>query len=493
MKARHRILLMTVAAILPVAAVVLGQSETPPPLPPRTWTSADYEQAVDQALPVFDATLLTPASGPDWMAAIDVSDVALAVLDVPAPEIVDRDDWRIEAHDDADTKFVAIDFDRGRVRWANQTRHFDWDLTPHTAVPPSLAESVAIGVADQLGIPAAERLPAEVATVIGHLVGPGGPEATTPTERLVTFGRTLGAVPVYGSMVRVSVNNLGEPSRLLVRWPQFRIPAGLTMATRASVVSNLAAEIESLQDGLPIEEVQITVAYARFGFDYLPAAVTSFSDTQTGQLIILPLVDVAADGDLDGVPDTLDNCPLRPNPRQIDEDGDGVGDECDNCWMTSNADQTDGDGDGEGDACQLAEGRCEFSDGSCEVFTAGVCTELGGAYQGDGTLCDDQLASVPDAGLRVPALLASPNPFNPAVEIAFTLGQSDLGRIRLDILDMRGSVVRTLLVEEADQVGPRKEMWDGLDAGGRRVASGVYLVRLRTVAGQTVTKVALIK
>lgn len=38
----------------------------------------------------------------------------------------------------------------------------------------------------------------------------------------------------------------------------------------------------------------------------------------------------AGDGDSDGVPDDVDNCPGVPNPEQEDSDGDGVGDACSN-------------------------------------------------------------------------------------------------------------------------------------------------------------------
>jgi hypothetical protein len=59
----------------------------------------------------------------------------------------------------------------------------------------------------------------------------------------------------------------------------------------------------------------------------------------------------ANDTDDDGVPDPMDNCPLRFNPEQVDLDGDGVGDLCDNCVSASNPSQVDSDLDGLGNAC----------------------------------------------------------------------------------------------------------------------------------------------
>jgi hypothetical protein len=65
-------------------------------------------------------------------------------------------------------------------------------------------------------------------------------------------------------------------------------------------------------------------------------------------------IDVS-DEDNDGIPDTLDNCLLTPNPSQDDTDQDGAGDGCDNCPV-SNPDQRDDDENGIGDVCdQLAE------------------------------------------------------------------------------------------------------------------------------------------
>ena len=87
------------------------------------------------------------------------------------------------------------------------------------------------------------------------------------------------------------------------------------------------------------------------------------SDTTTFKITCPnPIVDT----DLDGVPDTSDNCPLTPNSDQLDQDNDGIGDVCDpdldgdgienipdNCPNIANTDQADLDGDGFGDVCDI--------------------------------------------------------------------------------------------------------------------------------------------
>ncbi len=71
-----------------------------------------------------------------------------------------------------------------------------------------------------------------------------------------------------------------------------------------------------------------------------------------------------------------------------------------------------------------------------------------------------------------------PNPFNPRTEIIFRTGLR--GRVELDIYDTRGRRVACLVDAEELDAGEHSITWNGTDDRGRRVASGVYLVRLIT-------------
>ena len=87
-------------------------------------------------------------------------------------------------------------------------------------------------------------------------------------------------------------------------------------------------------------------------------------------------------------------------------------------------------------------------------------------------------------GATTPAtyeLLGSyPNPFNPTTTIRFQLATA--ARVDLSIFDVRGAFVARLLRQERI-AGEHSATWEGLDQGGRAVASGVYLARLRVRVG----------
>jgi hypothetical protein len=81
-----------------------------------------------------------------------------------------------------------------------------------------------------------------------------------------------------------------------------------------------------------------------------------------------------------------------------------------------------------------------------------------------------------------------PNPFNAATEIEFELALP--AAVRLDVYNVRGRRVRTLQ-EGTLPSGRHRVRWDGFDAGGQAVASGVYFYTM-TTEGRTATRKMLL-
>lgn len=54
-----------------------------------------------------------------------------------------------------------------------------------------------------------------------------------------------------------------------------------------------------------------------------------------GSLLLLSTSAWAVDADLDGVDDSIDNCPLIPNVNQADANHNGIGDACDTVSATA--------------------------------------------------------------------------------------------------------------------------------------------------------------
>jgi hypothetical protein len=103
----------------------------------------------------------------------------------------------------------------------------------------------------------------------------------------------------------------------------------------------------------------------------------------------------------------------------------------------------------------------------------------------------DDLSAAGSPPLRTALAQNVPNPFNPATIIAFSVGVEDargarMTRVTLSIYDVSGK--RVAVVAERDMAPGRYEMvWDGLDANGAPLASGVYFARL-SVGDEAFTK-----
>ena len=83
-----------------------------------------------------------------------------------------------------------------------------------------------------------------------------------------------------------------------------------------------------------------------------------------------------------------------------------------------------------------------------------------------------------------------PNPFNPATEIAYALPQQV--HVTLTVYDVSGREVRRL-VDTAQAPGRYRVRWDGEDARGQPVRSGVYFYRLATDVWHKTQSMVLLK
>jgi hypothetical protein len=83
-----------------------------------------------------------------------------------------------------------------------------------------------------------------------------------------------------------------------------------------------------------------------------------------------------------------------------------------------------------------------------------------------------------------------PNPFNPSTTIKFVLPEN--GHANLSIFDARGKLIVSLVDQVLSQ-GLKEFAWDGKDARGKAMSSGVYFYRLKAGNNVLTRKMVLIK
>ena len=84
-----------------------------------------------------------------------------------------------------------------------------------------------------------------------------------------------------------------------------------------------------------------------------------------------------------------------------------------------------------------------------------------------------------------------PNPFNPDTTIGYELAES--ADVTLQIYNVVGQVVRTLMAAESQSVGRYQVRWDGMDDRGMPVSSGIYFYQISAGKFQDVRKLMLLK
>ena len=140
----------------------------------------------------------------------------------------------------------------------------------------------------------------------------------------------------------------------------------------------------------------------------------------------------------------------------------------------------------------MSDGRIAYS--AC-VAAHGDCTSQYVSVYGSGAWLGGYigpLAVVPERESPKATLLAPsvPNPFGASTVLSFTL--STTGKVELSIFSVDGRRVVTL-ERRTFAAGSHKVTWDGRDAAGGLVRSGIYFARLRSAEGEFARTVVLIR
>jgi len=83
-------------------------------------------------------------------------------------------------------------------------------------------------------------------------------------------------------------------------------------------------------------------------------------------------------------------------------------------------------------------------------------------------------------------MTAAPNPFNPRTVLSLEISESATTAVSLDIYDLRGRLVRSVLRGRAAS-GSTSLTWDGRDDAGRSLPGGTYLARLTGADAEAAT------
>ncbi len=84
-----------------------------------------------------------------------------------------------------------------------------------------------------------------------------------------------------------------------------------------------------------------------------------------------------------------------------------------------------------------------------------------------------------------------PNPFNPSTNINYQL--KELSSVSLEIFNIVGQQIKVLLDNQIQNPGQYRVSWDGTNQAGSRVATGVYIYRLRANSFVSSKKMILLK
>ena len=177
-----------------------------------------------------------------------------------------------------------------------------------------------------------------------------------------------GAIPDAIFTLQPVISNIGEHSAT-VSWRTLQPSTGNVRYGKVAtnMVDSRADNQNEIAHSLNLLNLDANTIY------YLQVdAFNILGEKTTSEIVNFTTLHFDNDFDNDGILNEVDNCPLTPNPDQLDSDNDGAGDACDppdvidndfdkdgilndvdNCPVNANPDQLDSDNDGIGDACDI--------------------------------------------------------------------------------------------------------------------------------------------
>ncbi|HYR51390.1 MAG TPA: T9SS type A sorting domain-containing protein, partial [Candidatus Dormibacteraeota bacterium] len=90
-----------------------------------------------------------------------------------------------------------------------------------------------------------------------------------------------------------------------------------------------------------------------------------------------------------------------------------------------------------------------------------------------------------------PVAIISPNPLNPSSKIEYVTQKP--GSVKIEMFDIQGRMVRTIVNESFAPAGVHEAMIDGRGQRGEKLASGVYFVRGTTADGTFKNTITILK
>jgi len=122
--------------------------------------------------------------------------------------------------------------------------------------------------------------------------------------------------------------------------------------------------------------------------------------------------------------------------------------------------------------CVVTQGTIEEPSSAAKLTVTGGITAVG-----------------PPTATSLELAAPAPNPFRASTRVQFSLARA--AEVSLDVLDVSGRRVQTLLRDAPHAAGPGSAIWDGRDANDQALPAGLYFLRLQAAGEQRVRRVVL--